>query len=126
VGDPQQWVPRQQILSLIAGVYIGFAVADGRPRVIADESAVAGMSVVLAAAGVPAKANGSAGCAVATFVVGSARTVTVINALAGDAAEPAQRRLYADWGAGGSSRSKSILQARRPAGEDHLVVARRG
>jgi hypothetical protein len=39
-------------LPLIAGVYIGFAVADGRPRVIAVEVMVAGAFVVVAAAGV--------------------------------------------------------------------------
>jgi hypothetical protein len=39
-------------LSLIAAVYIGFAVADGRPRVVAVEAAVAGVFVVVAAAGV--------------------------------------------------------------------------
>ena len=39
-------------VALIAAVYIGFAVADGRPRVIAVESVVAGVFVVLAAAGV--------------------------------------------------------------------------
>jgi len=39
-------------IALIAAVYIGFAVADGRPRVIAVETAVAGGFVVLAAVGV--------------------------------------------------------------------------
>jgi hypothetical protein len=39
-------------LPLIAAVYIGFAVADGRPRVIAVEVVVAGAFVVVAAAGV--------------------------------------------------------------------------
>jgi hypothetical protein len=39
-------------LVLIAAVYIGFAVADGRRRVVAVETAVAGGFVVLAAAGV--------------------------------------------------------------------------
>jgi hypothetical protein len=39
-------------LSLIAAVYIGFAVADGRPRVIAVETGVAAAFVVVAAAGV--------------------------------------------------------------------------
>jgi|Tabmets5t2r1_1033131.scaffolds.fasta_scaffold53137_2 hypothetical protein len=39
-------------LALIAAVYIGFAVADGRPRVIAVETVVAGVFVVLAAVGV--------------------------------------------------------------------------
>ena len=39
-------------LPLIAAVYIGFAVADGRPRVIAVEVMVAGAFVVVAAAGV--------------------------------------------------------------------------
>ena len=40
-------------LSLIAAVYIGFAVADGRPRVVAVEAAVAaGVFVVVAAVGV--------------------------------------------------------------------------
>ena len=40
------------LLALIAAVYIGFAVADGRPKVIAVESTVAGAFVLLAAAGV--------------------------------------------------------------------------
>ena len=39
-------------LTVIAAVYIGFAVADGRRMVIAVESAVAGVFVVLAAAAV--------------------------------------------------------------------------
>jgi hypothetical protein len=39
-------------LTLIAAVYIGFAVADGRRTVIAAEAAVAGVFVVVAAAGV--------------------------------------------------------------------------
>jgi hypothetical protein len=40
------------LLVLIAAVYIGFAVADGRPRVIAVESSVAGVFTLLAAAAV--------------------------------------------------------------------------
>ena len=43
-------------ITLIASVYIGFAVADGRPRIIAVEVTVAGLFVVLAttaAAGTP-------------------------------------------------------------------------
>jgi hypothetical protein len=40
------------LLALIAAVYIGFAVADGRPKVIAVECTVAGAFVLLAAAGV--------------------------------------------------------------------------
>jgi hypothetical protein len=39
-------------MALIAAVYIGFAVADGRPRVIAVETGVAGGFVVVGAAGV--------------------------------------------------------------------------
>ncbi len=39
-------------LTLIAAVYIGFAVADGRPTVIAVEAGIAGVFVVVAAAGV--------------------------------------------------------------------------
>jgi hypothetical protein len=39
-------------LTLIAAVYVGFAVADGRPAVLAVESGVAGVFVVLAAIGV--------------------------------------------------------------------------
>ena len=39
-------------LALIAAVYIGFAVADGRPTVIAVEAGIAGLFVVVAAAGV--------------------------------------------------------------------------
>jgi hypothetical protein len=52
------WLPpatvQALLLSLIAAVYIGFAVADGRARVIAVESVVAAVFVVLAAAGVTA------------------------------------------------------------------------
>jgi hypothetical protein len=43
-------------LVLIAAIYIGFAVADGRPAVIVVESAVAALFVVLAAAGVTGSA----------------------------------------------------------------------
>jgi len=43
-------------LALIAAVYIGFAVADGRPTVVAVESIVAGAFVVVAAAGVTGSA----------------------------------------------------------------------
>lgn len=39
-------------LAVIASIYIGFAVADGRPRVIAVESSVAFAFVVVAAAAV--------------------------------------------------------------------------
>ena len=39
-------------LALIASVYIGFAVADGRPTVIAVESTIAGAFVIVAAAAV--------------------------------------------------------------------------
>jgi hypothetical protein len=39
-------------LSLIAAVYIGFAVADGRPTVVVAECSVALIFVLLAAAGV--------------------------------------------------------------------------
>jgi hypothetical protein len=50
------WLPAATALALtiplIAGVYIGFAVADGRPKVIAVESCVAGVFLVLAAVSV--------------------------------------------------------------------------
>jgi hypothetical protein len=39
-------------IALVAAVYIGFAVADGRPKVIAVEVGVASIFVVLAAIGV--------------------------------------------------------------------------
>ena len=39
-------------LALIAAVYIGFAVADGRPAVIAVEAAIAAVFVIVAAVGV--------------------------------------------------------------------------
>jgi hypothetical protein len=39
-------------LTLIAAIYIGFAVADGRPHVVAVETAVAAAFVVVAAAAV--------------------------------------------------------------------------
>lgn len=41
-------------ISLIAAVYIGFAVADGRPKVIAVEAAVAAAFVLVAAVAVTA------------------------------------------------------------------------
>jgi hypothetical protein len=43
-------------LALIASVYIGFAVADGRRKVIAVECGVAGLFVVIAAAAVTGSA----------------------------------------------------------------------
>jgi hypothetical protein len=43
-------------LVLIAAVYIGFAVADGRPKVIAVETTVASVFVIVAAAGVTGSA----------------------------------------------------------------------
>jgi len=43
-------------ITLIASVYIGFAVADGRPKIIAVESTIAGAFVLLAAAGVTGSA----------------------------------------------------------------------
>ena len=42
-------------IALIAAVYIGFAVADGRPTVIAVETTVAGAFVVLAAQASPGR-----------------------------------------------------------------------
>jgi hypothetical protein len=50
-------------LTFIAAVYIGFAVADGRPKVIAVESCVAGVFVVVAATAV----TGSAWLLVAAY-----------------------------------------------------------
>jgi hypothetical protein len=43
-------------IALIAAVYIGFAVADGRPNVLAVEAAVAAAFVIVAAAGVSGSA----------------------------------------------------------------------
>ena len=43
-------------LALIAAVYIGFGVADGRPRVVAVETVVASVFVVVAAAAVTGSA----------------------------------------------------------------------
>jgi hypothetical protein len=43
-------------LTLIAAVYIGFAVADGRPRIIAVETAVAAAFAVVAAVAVTGSA----------------------------------------------------------------------
>jgi hypothetical protein len=44
------------LLCFIAAVYVGFGVADGRPRVIAVECVIAAVFVVLAAASVTATA----------------------------------------------------------------------
>ena len=50
------WLPPATVyglgLALIATIYIGFAVADGRPKVIAVETGVAAAFVVTAAVGV--------------------------------------------------------------------------
>jgi hypothetical protein len=43
-------------LALIASIYIGFSVADGRGRVIAAETGVASVFIVVAAAGVTGSA----------------------------------------------------------------------
>jgi hypothetical protein len=40
------------VIALIAAIYVGFAVADGRPRVIAVETGVAASFVILAAVAV--------------------------------------------------------------------------
>ena len=40
------------LITAIASIYVGFAVADGRPKVLAVEAAVAAAFVVFAAAGV--------------------------------------------------------------------------
>ena len=54
------WLDRRHVyalgLTLIAAVYIGFAVADGRARVLAVETVVAAGFVVLAAAAVTGSA----------------------------------------------------------------------
>ena len=50
------WLPPATVYAMglvfIAAVYIGFSVADGRPRVIVAETAVATLFVLVAAAGV--------------------------------------------------------------------------
>ena len=50
------WLPPATVyaleIALIAAIYIGFSVADGRPKIIAVESAVAGAFVVIAAVAV--------------------------------------------------------------------------
>ena len=50
------WLPTATVYAIgivvIASVYIGFAVADGRPKVIAVESGVASLFVVVAAAAI--------------------------------------------------------------------------
>src|SRR4051794_34456220 len=50
------WLPPATVyaleIALIAAIYIGFGVADGRPKIIAVESVVAGAFVVIAAVGV--------------------------------------------------------------------------
>lgn len=55
-----QWIEPATLhamyISLIAAVYIGFAVADGRPRVLAVEVAVASVFVLIAAVAVTATA----------------------------------------------------------------------
>ncbi len=55
-----QWIEPATLhamyISLIAAVYIGFAVADGRPKVIAVEATVASVFVLTAAVAVTATA----------------------------------------------------------------------
>ncbi len=62
------WVPQAtvyaMVIAVIAAVYVGFAVADGRPRIIAVESIVAGVFILLAALAV----NGSPWLLVAGLV----------------------------------------------------------
>jgi hypothetical protein len=56
-------------IAFIAAVYIGFAVADGRPRVIGVESSVAAAFLILAAVGV----TGSAWLLVAGYAAHGAK-----------------------------------------------------
>ena len=67
------------LLVLIAAVYIGFAVADGRPKVIAVECCIAGAFVLLAAAGVTGPAwllvRGYTGHGLKTFGRSAATTL---------------------------------------------------
>ena len=53
---PIWWLDRATVYALglvvIAGIYVGFAVADGRPKVIAVESSVTFAFVVVAAAAI--------------------------------------------------------------------------
>ncbi len=51
-------------LTLIAAVYIGFAVADGRPKILAVEAGVAGLFVIAAAVAI----TGPAWLLVAGFI----------------------------------------------------------
>jgi hypothetical protein len=50
------WLPAATVyamgIAVIAAIYIGFSVADGRPKVIAVETAVAMVFLVIAAAGI--------------------------------------------------------------------------
>lgn len=55
-GRLDQATVQALLLALIAAVYIGFAVADGRPKVIAVECTIAGAYVLLAGAGVTGSA----------------------------------------------------------------------
>ena len=64
-------------IALIATVYIGFAVADGRPAVIAVETTVAGAFVVLAAAGI----TGSAWLIVIGFVAAFIAALVVVRSV---------------------------------------------
>lgn len=54
------WLPATTVyaleLAIIAAVYVGFGVADGRPKVIAVESVVAAVFAVVAASAVTASA----------------------------------------------------------------------
>lgn len=54
------WLPAATVygmgLAVIAAIYIGFSVADGRPRVLAVETAVTTGFLVVAAAGITATA----------------------------------------------------------------------
>src|SRR6478735_899851 len=54
------WLPAMTVyafeLAIIAAVYVGFGVADGRPKVIAVESVIAAMFAVVAASAVTTSA----------------------------------------------------------------------
>jgi hypothetical protein len=54
------WLPATTVyafeLAIIAAVYVGFGVADGRPKVIAVESVIAAMFAVVAASAVTTSA----------------------------------------------------------------------
>jgi len=63
-------------LALIAAVYIGFAVADGRLRIVAVEASIAGLFLVLGSPATGSRTSGSTTTTMSPTPAGGHRSIS--------------------------------------------------